>query len=369
MQMAWTLKDNVLTRRMNHTFFKGERSLHLLFWVLVYAFLVWMDPKENGILFAMGKEAIQLVFFAIIVYINLLYIFPIFLRQRNIWWHLLSLGVLALLLTPIRIALMYLLYSNQPDVQTYFITNQSDIFLSSFFVAIGSSIYNILGDWLKSQRIKQELQNQTLQSELNFLKSQINPHFLFNTLNNLYALTLKKSERAPEIVLKLSEMMRYMLYECNEREVPLAKEVNYLQNYLELEKLRQGSRFEISFTVNGIIGNQMIAPLLFIPFIENSFKHGVNHQLKEGYVNIHLYVESSSLTLTIDNSKSAAMPAPSTKKSGGIGLVNVRRRLNILYPGRYNLNVMDNPNNYEIKLDLTLAQINTKYGKNQLLNH
>ena len=110
----------------------------------------------------------------------------------------------------------------------------------NIFVAASSSIYFILTDWMKGQNDKQELANQTLQSELKFLKSQINPHFLFNTLNSLYALTLKKSDLAPEIVLKLSEMMRYMLYECNEKYVPLDKEVNYVINYLDLEKLRHG---------------------------------------------------------------------------------------------------------------------------------
>ena len=140
---------------------------------------------------------------------------------------------------------LYLVANNIEAKQTY-LNNQSFFFLSTFFVAISSSIYYILNDWLKGQRERQELTNKTLQSELNFLKSQINPHFLFNTLNSLYALTLKKSDLAPEIVLKLSEMMRYMLYECNERRVPLQKEINYLVNYLELEKLRHGKKMSIN---------------------------------------------------------------------------------------------------------------------------
>src|SRR5690606_19817355 len=115
------------------------------------------------------------------------------------------------------------------------------------------------------QREKKELEKQTMQSELRFLKSQINPHFLFNTLNNLYALTLKKSEKAPEIVLKLSEMMRYMLYECNEKYVPLSKEVAYMQNYIELEKLRQGKGADMSFEIHGEIRDQKITPLLLVP--------------------------------------------------------------------------------------------------------
>jgi len=213
-----------------------------------------------------------------------------------------------------------------------------------------------MNDWLESQREKKELQSQTLQSELKFLKSQINPHFLFNTLNSLYALTLKKSDQAPEIVLKLSEMMRYMLYECNEREVPLSKEINYLKNYLELEKIRQGKKMEINFAMDGEVDHQKIAPLMFIPFVENSFKHGISNQISAGYVNIFLEINKNEVNITIENSKTASMPSPSGKKSGGIGLVNVKRRLDLLYPDKYDLNIDEDPNTYTVKLCIDLEK-------------
>jgi LytS/YehU family sensor histidine kinase len=194
-----------------------------------------------------------------------------------------------------------------------------------------------------------------MQSELKFLKSQINPHFLFNTLNSLYALTLKKSDAAPEIVIKLSEMMRYMLYECNERRVPLRKEVQYIQNYLDLEQLRQGQNARIEFELNGSIREQQIAPLMFTPFLENSFKHGLNNQLTEGFVRIRLDVEDHKVFLEIENSKAPVKPAQNhNKPSGGIGLVNVRRRLNLIYPDSYNLLVTDQPDKYKVNLDLNL---------------
>ncbi len=221
-------------------------------------------------------------------------------------------------------------------------------------MGVGSTIYYIMNEWLKGQRKTSELQNKTLQSELRFLKSQINPHFLFNTLNNLYALTLKKSDEAPEIVLKLSEMMRYMLYECNERRVPLRKEVNYIKNYLELEKLRQAKKFDIRFQMEGEIENQKIAPLMFIPFLENSFKHGLNSQISEGFVDIRLNVMDDSVEVDIENSKAPTLPSPSGKKSGGIGLVNVRRRLALLYPDSYDLSIRSNPNTYHVNLKLKL---------------
>jgi LytS/YehU family sensor histidine kinase len=209
-------------------------------------------------------------------------------------------------------------------------------------------------DWLKGQNQKQELRNETLQSELKFLKSQINPHFLFNTLNSLYALTLKKSDLAPEIVLRLSEMMRYMLYECNEKQVPLEKEVNYLMNYLELEKLRHGNKLDVKLNISGQINHQKIAPLMFIPFVENSFKHGVSHHIAKGFVNINIEAEDQQLDLTIENSKNPTMPSTSLKKSGGIGLANIKRRLELLYPNQYQLNISEQPNTYSVTLKINL---------------
>ncbi len=265
--------------------------------------------------------------------------------------HLIMLVTSAAVITPIK-TLMLFFISPGHGLKVSFIEGQPFIFLSTFFVGAASSIYYILSDWINSQTEKQELTNQTLQSELKFLKSQINPHFLFNTLNSLYALTLKKSDLAPEIVLKLSEMMRYMLYECNEKSVSLEKEVNYLINYLDLEKLRHGKKINISYKQSGEIKNQQIAPLLFIPFIENCFKHGVSNQIASAFVNINVDVENDKVSVTIENSKHAVMPGVHTKKSGGIGLVNVKRRLDLLYPDNYSLEVSDSPTTYKVELKL-----------------
>ena len=222
-------------------------------------------------------------------------------------------------------------------------------------VGLTSTGYKVTTDWLGLQNEKRELESQNLQSELKFLKSQINPHFFFNTLNNLYALTLKKSDLAPEIVLRLSEMMRYMLYESNEKEVPLDKEINYVNNYIELERLRQGEKFKIDFLVEGEPFNQRIAPLMFIPFLENSFKHGLDNQIKSGYVNIHLMLEENSVRLDIKNSKPEFLPSIKKKKSGGIGLENVRRRLKLLYPDKHKLEILDENDSYHVKLDVELV--------------
>jgi len=351
-----------ILRNINGRLFSKERweeilnkdiSYHIFFWVSLYVILVVLDNKGT-LSFILLKEFFNVAFFAAMVYINIELLFPNYLQSKNLLKHILSLAVIALLITPIKILSLFLIASRFGDFQAYFITHRLEIFLSTFFIGIASTIYSIMNDWLATQREKKELQNQTLQSELKFLKSQINPHFLFNTLNSLYALTLKKSDKAPETVLKLSEMMRYMLYECNEREVSLQKEVNYLKNYLELEKIRHGKKMGINLKINGEITNQKIAPLIFIPFVENSFKHGLSNQITEGFVNIEMHIVDLKVRMDIENSKAPALPSPSSKKSGGIGLKNVKRRLSLLYPEKFVLDIEETPDTYKVHITIDL---------------
>lgn len=328
---------------------------HILFWLVLSLVLTILNKGEISFLAEFWFEFVNVLFYAAIVYFNKLVLFPMYLRNNNFGKHLLYMLLTAIVLTPIK---SFTLYYATPFMvmRDYSVTNQKFIFLSSFIIGTGSSIYYIMLDWIRGQKVKQELKSENLQSELKFLKSQINPHFLFNTLNSLYALTLKKSDLAPEIVLRLSEMMRYMLYECNEKQVPLEKEVNYLINYLELEKLRHGNKFKVDLVIEGDVKNQKIAPLMFIPFIENCFKHGLNNQISEGYVNIQVNALPDEVDVTIENSKGPILPSSTDRKSGGIGLVNVKRRLELLYANQYELNISDNPDNYRIELKLNLKQ-------------
>jgi LytS/YehU family sensor histidine kinase len=344
-------------KMMNRIFsvLRKESATHIIFWSILFLLFTVVEGSKGNMLLTIKKEIINIGFFALIVYLNIVYIFPKYVENKNLFGHLLNLFVIALLITPIKTLIIFFLHNNDPQAQATLLKNQIYIFFSTFLVGLSSSIYSIFREWLRSQREKQELQKQTLTSELRFLKSQINPHFLFNTLNNLYALTLKKSDLAPEIVLKLSEMMRYMLYECNERRVPLSKEVNYLKNYLELEKLRQGKNIKTNLIVQGEIGSQMIAPLMFIPFVENSFKHGISDSISEGYVNIEILISDQDLQINIVNSKITRLSPPNKIKSGGIGLVNIRRRLNLIYPEEYILDIQDSPNEYRVELGLTLV--------------
>ncbi len=336
------------------TIIQNEKVQYFLFWSVLYLILVSLDSKELGMLFTLGTSFVTVGFFIVMVYINAAYLFPQYVKNKSLFWHVVSLIVSAIILTPIKSFIFYFIYFEHPEKRDFILSNQYFFFLSFFFMGAGSTIFYIMREWLKSQHERSELQNKTLQSELNFLKSQINPHFLFNTLNNLYALTLKKSDLAPEIVLKLSEMMRYMLYECNESQVYLRKEINCMKNYLELEKLRQGKKFEIIFELEGEVQNQKIAPLLFIPFLENSFKHGLSNQLGDGYVHIKMLVQQDVVETYIENSKPPTMPSKTGPKSGGIGLVNVKRRLDLLYPNAHELEINNHPNTYSVYLKIML---------------
>lgn len=346
------IKQNI--RAKLYDFFTERIVYHSLFWLVLLVLLTALEGTESGFFFTLSNQIIIIFFYAMIVYFNLKYLIPNYLTQKKFLTYSGVLIAATLVVTPLKLILLYFKFSDFPAAQQELQTNMNYHFLTTFFIASSSTIFKIITDWVRHLREKQELQTQTMQSELRFLKSQINPHFLFNTLNNLYALTLKKSDKAPEIVIKLSEMMRYMLYECNEKKVLLSKEVNYLRNYLDLEKLRQGKNVEINFEVQGHISNQQIAPLMFIPFLENSFKHGLNNHIQHGFVNIYMNVENEEIDFFIENSKAKVLPKKDHRKSGGIGLVNVQRRLNLIYPNHHELHIDNNPQTYAVTLHLEL---------------
>jgi len=352
-----TSSTNSNIRAQLYDFLTTRIVYHTLFWVVLLIGLTVLELLSTGQPFfqILSNQLINVVVYGIVVYFNIFYLIPNYLTKKRFLTYCGLLVLTVLILTPIKVLIFYFKYADLPVAQAKLIQNLNWQFVPTFFIASTSTIFKIINDWVRHLREKQELETQTMQSELRFLKSQINPHFLFNTLNNLYALTLKKSDKAPEIVIKLSEMMRYMLYECNEKRVLLRKEVNYLRNYLDLERLRQGKNVEITFEVQGEVSDQQIAPLMFIPFLENSFKHGLNNHISQGFVHIHLDVKDNFVHLFIENSKPGGTPNRDHRRpSGGIGLVNVRRRLNLIYPNQYKLEIQDNPNTYAINLDIEL---------------
>ena len=226
-------------------------------------------------------------------------------------------------------------------------------------VVVLATLIKFFKHWYQNQQATQQLAEDKLSAELKFLRSQIHPHFLFNTLNNLYALTLKKSDTAPEVVLKLSHLLNYMLYECNTDRVPLTKEIELLKNYVALEKLRYGDRLDLSLNIVGDTCHHEIAPMLVLPFVENSFKHGTSDEIEDAWVSIDLIVRGSTLTLKVDNSKSNSLSKDEHNYREGIGLKNVKRRLELLYKGEYELKKLDTAESYLIVLKIEMEPCNT----------
>lgn len=336
--------------------FEKRFAYHILFWVVVFAIFTVANnifPSEPiELKQQLFKTVLFFGFIAVSVYVNLLWLFPKYLMQGKIGKYLFSLlGFLiaySLIIWPIFEAIDKIFPEpNEPPIANWMVP-VSIFVLCIFFVGATSGL-KFGRDWFRQRRESKDLANKQLASELKFLRNQINPHFLFNTLNNLYSLTLKKADNAPDVVLKLSELMRYMLYESNERLVSIDKELDYIKNYTALEQLRLGEKSDVHLSITGLVNNQKIAPLLFSPFLENSFKHGISAQVEKAWVVINLEIEEDGLDFEVVNSKPKN---PIDRKVGGIGLSNVKRRLQLLYPDKHELVVTDKEDSYNINLKL-----------------
>ena len=209
-------------------------------------------------------------------------------------------------------------------------------------------------DIAKEKMQIETLQKEKTQAELNFLKAQIHPHFLFNTLNNLYALTLDKSDDAPEVVAKLSEMLDYMLYQCIEPKVQISKEIELLNNYIDLEKIRYGNRLQLEFNYETDQSSTKIAPLILISIVENAFKHGVSSAIEEARVEISLFVKDELLHFRVFNTKANFAQSDQMNYKEGIGAKNIQRQLELVYPNRYEWEVEEKEYSYEVNLSIVL---------------
>ena len=219
------------------------------------------------------------------------------------------------------------------------------ILLISGFIKLANSL-------IISEKQKKALENERLNAELNFLKLQINPHFLFNTLNSIYSQAHLKSEQTEYSILKFSQIMRYVLYDSTTEKIPLTRDLEYIRNYIDLQKLRISKNITIQYEVKGVTNDLLIAPLLLITFIENAFKHGISYSSPSA-IDIKISMVGNDLTLTVGNTiirKAGAV----RETAGGVGLVNARRRLDVLYPGRYWLDISDNSSIYVVNLKITL---------------
>ncbi len=294
----------------------------------------------------------------ILFYVNYLLLIPRYLDKKKYMLYAVNLLGAMVVVGLIKYGLSTQLWAiMHPKIQgdkmapevLHFFSYFFGTFVTSILFIFFSIILQFTTDWFTNERIQRDLENQRLTAELAFLKSQINPHFLFNSLNSIYSLAYQKSDTTPEAILKLSEIMRYMLYECNDNKVDLAKELTYLQNYIDLQKIRFGKKAYVDFEVNGQVTNQRIVPLLLIAFIENAFKHGVANDPAHP-IKLIINLDDGHLAFYMENRKHVH----NRDASGGIGLNNVKRRLDLLYPNSYKLEIHDDEEIYTCELSLIL---------------
>lgn len=218
--------------------------------------------------------------------------------------------------------------------------------------------------WYAEQQQKIQAEKEKLNAELELLKAQLHPHFLFNTLNNLYSLVYEKSDKAPQMLMRLSGLLSYVLYECKADEVLLSKEISIIKDYVALEKERYGDRLEVSFNFSGDIDDKMIAPMLLQPFIENAFKHGTSEQIGKVWMSIDLSVKENQLYFKVINSCDNNPVA--TPEKPGVGIENVKKRLGLLYPGKFELQNGIEGDVYivSLSLELKVPKIKELFAKN-----
>lgn len=340
----------------------GRISQHIAFWLFSGAILLKLFTTSSEI---MKVDYIYTVLFLLTllpcVYLNSVLLVPRFL-QRSVYWIFIP----AFIANVAFFSWFNLLFFDKlvdyimPGY--YFISYYSLIDIGCFFLAFAvvTTLLKMARSWFglaeADRQLAQMRQLQT-NTELNALKAQINPHFLFNSLNSIYSLVLSRSDKAADAVLRLSDILRYTIYDAKDDFVPLKKELTYLADYIELQRFRSKQETQISFKVTGEPDDLMVAPLLFIPLVENAFKHGVKGDTQNAFVEIEVNITDEVLELSVRNNKGVDT-GTAVVESNGVGLENVKRRLELIYPGTYRLDIA--PTEKEFIVTLTLKNRSTK---------
>jgi two-component system LytT family sensor kinase len=338
-------------------FISRYRISHLLFWALLFGLWYFFryDDFVNKKLF-LQVTLLKVADLALMVYITNYILIPYLLYRKRY----LAFAVLFLLLVFLTSWLkMYIegQLMNNPaafDLSRNLKRRVYDNMIPHLLLVSTGAGFKLLLDYARAQRRMGEMAKENAEAELNFLKSQINPHFVFNSLNSVYFLIDKQNTDAREALHKFSDMLRYQLYECNGDQTAIEKELSYLTDYIELQKLRKDERCVVNFHTAGDLAGFSIPPLLLIPFVENAFKHLSHHSDRDNRIDISVSRQQGRFVFAVTNSKETGKTTELVKQ-GGIGLKNVQRRLALLYPGKHSLTI-DNTNDiFTIQLQLDLA--------------
>lgn len=336
--------------------FKKDGIYHLLIWLLL------VIPNSLGSNYLLSRSTslylwnmlIKDGIVLLIIYVNFFFLIPKFYKNRK--WVLYIAGFLVLAY----IFMLQAYYWGKYMAQV--IGYKDEFWVEAWFyffdflrnIVISFLLYGLREKFFQEKQMGQ-IKLEKLTTEVNYLKAQINPHFLFNTLNNLYGMALQKSDKTPEVIMRLSKMMDYMLYDTDDSKVYLIKDIENLENYISLENIRQGNNAVIKYTREGEAGEQKIVPLLFLPLVENGFKHGVNEMIKGAYLDVQLTISGSSVIFLVRNNYKVRNEPGDEVKRIGIGLTNLRRRLELFYPGKHLLTVNQTAFAYEAQLTIYLV--------------
>jgi sensor histidine kinase YesM len=329
---------------------------HILFWVCYFTFNVirwgsyfddyWYSFRSNIVAFPPN---------ILLAYFNIYFLIPKFILKKKYRSYILYFSISLLLIYVLRTGLIYFLISENiwPEAyeaqDTFSFNHLVVVLLGELYIVALATAIKLAVDWIYERKRVEKLEEIQLKTELDFLKSQIQPHFFFNTLNNLYALTIEKSDIAPSVVLKLSDIMQYVLYDVREPKIRLYDEIKYIQNYIDLERLRYGDRIDSNTEIKGEISNIMVPPLLFLPFIENCFKHGVKANDK---IEVEISFEMLKNKILLFKVVNSFDQLTNMDSNQGIGIQNVKRRLELLFKKTFKLKTTIDKKEYCVELKI-----------------
>lgn len=335
-----------------------NKLFHALFWI---GFLILLNSAYAGVgnfttIFI--RNFITALFHAFLFYANIFYFIPKYLSRHRYLTYYGGLGLIVIAIVPLRIIIDDWLLKDEVSLELFnfdflFLTRMPEIMnvaISSIVTLLIAGSFTSTERRVKNQQLRQELKNYRLEAELKLLRTQVNPHFLFNALNNIYTLAYTGSKETASMVAKLSQMMRYMLESSKLEKVSLEREIDYLHDYISLQQLKTAKKQNISFNVQGNTKEVWVEPMLFIPFFENCFKHGNISDTKKGWVKSELKVEQQTIHFSIVNSIAANIQKKD--RVSGIGLDNVQQRLQLLYPNCHQLKIEREQHMFSVYLTL-----------------
>lgn len=345
-------------------FYLISRKYHVIFWVVYFLFNTFRwGSYFDDYLYSFKSNLLGFPIHMVSSYLNIFVFMPFLVYRKKYFLYIISLFSTIFIMVIIKYNLTYLLISHNvwpegPEpIDSLTLNYTIEMMIGELYVVGFVAAIKITLDFLKEHKRVADLEKTQLETELLFLKNQISPHFFFNTLNNIYSLSVEKSNKTPKIILKLSELMRYLLYETKGKRQTLENEILCIQNYLDLERVRYDDSLEVNMYISGDIQDKEIAPILLLTFVENAFKHGANKNIGNVKIVINFKIIENFLYFTLIN------PMPLTtghkdnlKQSSGIGLENIKKRLDLGYDKNdYDLKIKNNKNKFVVKLKIKVG--------------